>query len=73
MASIFIFIAIVLGAASAVFYTAHGQLYYGTSWAISVCGTSRLFCNHAEYLGYAAGGCLVVGIGFALGRAFSGN
>jgi len=72
MASIFILISAVLGAAAAVFYNAQGELYHGTSWAVQVCDASRLFCNHAEYLAYAAGGCLTVGLGFAIGSALSG-
>ncbi len=72
MASFFIFAAAALGAAAAVFHTAHGQLYHGASWASQVCGASPLFCNQPEYLTYAAGGCLIVGLGLALGRALSG-
>ncbi|MCG6204329.1 hypothetical protein LPW26_06765 [Rhodopseudomonas sp. HC1] len=71
MASIFIFLAAALGAAAAVFHTAHGQLYYGTPWATRVCGVSQMLCNNPDYLAYAAGGCLIVGLGFALGRALS--
>ncbi|MCP9626908.1 hypothetical protein NML43_07410 [Rhodopseudomonas palustris] len=71
MAVIFIFFAIALGAAAAIFSNAHGQLYYGTSWAVSACETAPLFCGHPEYLAYAAGGCLVLGLGAALGGALS--
>ncbi|MBI5129705.1 MAG: hypothetical protein HZA66_09705 [Rhodopseudomonas palustris] len=73
MAGIFIFAAVVLGTAAATFFTAHQQIYNGTAWAVSACGASPLFCNHPEYLAYAAGGCLVIGIGAALGSSFSGN
>ncbi|WP_420132879.1 hypothetical protein [Rhodopseudomonas sp.] len=71
MAVSFILLAVVLGATAAVFSTARDQLYYGTSWAVSACGASPLFCKHPEYLAYAAGGCLVLGLGMALGRALS--
>lgn len=72
MAGFFIFIAVLLGAATATFYNAHEQLYYGASWAVNACGTAPLFCSHPEYLAYAAGGSLVLGIGAALGGALSG-
>ncbi|MFC0242993.1 hypothetical protein [Rhodopseudomonas telluris] len=71
MAVFFILFAVIFGATAAVFSNAHGQLYYGTLWAVSACGTAPLFCDHPEYLAYAAGGCLVLGLGAALGGALS--
>jgi hypothetical protein len=69
MGAFFTLVALALGAAALVFYNAHGQLYYGTQWAVDVCSTSKLFCGHSEYLAYAAGASLVLAIGFGLGRA----
>jgi hypothetical protein len=71
MAVLFILSAVVLGAAAVIFSNAHDQLYYGASWAVSACGTVPLFCDHPEYLAYAAGGCLVLGLAIALGGAAS--
>jgi hypothetical protein len=69
MSALFSLIALALGSAAAVYYNAHGQLYYGTQWAVDVCSTSKLFCGHSEYLAYAAGVSLVLAIGFGLGKA----
>jgi hypothetical protein len=36
-------------------------------WANDVCSTSKLFCQHPEYLAYAGGVLLVIAVGFKLG------
>lgn len=69
MAAVFFILAVLLGAASAVYYEAAGQLYLGTSWATDVCSTSKMFCGHPEYLAYAAGAALVLALGAKLGSA----
>uniref|UniRef100_Q07ML5 Uncharacterized protein n=1 Tax=Rhodopseudomonas palustris (strain BisA53) TaxID=316055 RepID=Q07ML5_RHOP5 len=73
MAGLLILAAVVSAAAGAVFYGAHQQVYYGTQWAVNVCTTSPLLCGHAEYLAYAAGGSLTLGLGVLVGRAMSGE
>jgi hypothetical protein len=73
MGALFILAAVAFGAGSAVFYNAHQQIYYGHSWAVGVCNTSPLFCGQSEYLAYAAGACLTVGLGVLVGRAMSGE
>jgi hypothetical protein len=40
-----------------------------TGRASDVCSTSQMFCQHPEYLAYAAGAVLVVAIGIKLGSA----
>jgi hypothetical protein len=73
MAGLLILAAVVTGAACAVFYGAHQQVYFGTQWAVNVCTTSPMFCGHAEYLAYAAGACLTLALGVLVGRAMSGE
>ncbi|KIZ41723.1 MULTISPECIES: hypothetical protein [Rhodopseudomonas] len=73
MSTLLALAALVLGAAAAIFYNAHGQIYYGTGWAVDVCTASPLFCGHWEYLAYAAAGSLVLAIGVGLGSALSGD
>jgi len=73
MAGLLILAAVVSAAACAVFYGAHQQVYYGTQWAVNVCTTSPLFCGHSEYLAYAAGASLTLGLGVLVGRAMSGE
>jgi hypothetical protein len=69
MAAILFAGAVLLGAASLVFYEAAGQVYMGTSWATDVCSASKMFCGHPEYLAYAAGVALVLALGVKIGRA----
>jgi hypothetical protein len=73
MGALFILAAVAFGAGCAVFYSAHQQIYYGDSWAVGVCNASPLFCGHAEYLAYAAGVSLTLGLGFLIGRALSSD
>jgi hypothetical protein len=72
MAAICFFITLALGGAALLFRNAHEQISIGTSWAVDVCSTSKLFCVHPEYLAYAAGVMLVLAIGFKLGSAMQG-
>ncbi|MDR3465083.1 MAG: hypothetical protein P4M07_03975 [Xanthobacteraceae bacterium] len=69
MAAILFAGAVLLGAASLVFYEAAGQVYLGTSWATDVCSASKTFCGHPEYLAYAAGVALVLALGAKIGSA----
>jgi hypothetical protein len=73
MAGLLILAAVVSGAACAVFYGAHQQIYFGTQWAVNVCTMSPLFCGHAEYLAYVAGASLTLGLGLLIGRTLSGE
>jgi hypothetical protein len=67
MAGILFLLGLLLGGAALVFKQAADQISVGTSWAVDVCSTSHLFCNHPEYLAYAGGVMLVVAIGAKLG------
>ncbi|MBI5261442.1 MAG: hypothetical protein HY852_06450 [Bradyrhizobium sp.] len=67
MAGLLFLLAIIAAGASLLFKNAAGQVFVGTDWAVAVCSTSHLFCQHPEYLAYGAGGLLVLAIGFKLG------
>ena len=69
MAGIFFILAVLLGGAALLFRNAAGEISIGTEWASDVCSTSQMFCQHPEYLAYAAGAVLVVAIGIKLGSA----
>ena len=69
MAGIFFILAVLLGGAALLFRNAAGEISIGTGWASDVCSTSQMFCQHPEYLAYAAGAVLVVAIGMKLGSA----
>ncbi len=72
MAGLFFLIAVLLGGAALLFQQAAGQIAFGTSWAVGVCGTSRLLCTHPEYLAYGGGALLVIAVGFKLGSLANG-
>jgi hypothetical protein len=63
------FLALGLGFSALLFWEANQQISIGTSWAVNVCSTSRMFCHYTEYLGYAGGVMLILAIGFKLGSA----
>jgi hypothetical protein len=67
MVGFFILVALMLGGAAFLFNQAAVQIAVGTGWASDVCSTSKLFCQHPEYLAYAGGALLIVAIGFKLG------
>jgi hypothetical protein len=67
MAGITFLMALLLGGAAFLFKQAAAEISVGTSWAVSVCSTSHLFCHHPEYLAYAGGVMLIVAIGAKLG------
>jgi hypothetical protein len=71
MAGIAFLIALLLGGAAFLFHQAAGEISVGTQWASDVCSTSQMFCNHPEYLAYAAGVMLVIAIGAKLGSIAS--
>jgi branched-subunit amino acid ABC-type transport system permease component len=54
MGSIAVFLAAVLGGASALFYTAAGNRHVGNTWELSVCSTAGKFCDHPEWPAIAA-------------------
>ena len=56
--------AVLLGGAAFLFKQAAGD---SSSWAVSVCSTSQMFCHHPEYLDYAGGAMLIVAIGAKIG------
>jgi hypothetical protein len=67
MAGFFFLFALLLGGAALLFKQAAAEISVGTNWAGDVCSTSKLFCQHPEYLAYAGGVLLIVAIGFKLG------
>ena len=67
MAGFFILIALLLGGAALLFKQAADEISVGAGWASDVCSTSKLFCQHPEYLAYAAGVVLVIAVGVKLG------
>ena len=67
MAGILFVLALIAGGAALLFKNAAAEVFVGTDWAVTVCSTSHLFCQHPEYLIYGAGGLLVLAIGFKLG------
>jgi hypothetical protein len=67
MAGFFIIFAFVLGGAALLFKQAADQIAIGTGWANDVCSTSKLFCQHPEYLAYAGGIVLILAVGLKLG------
>jgi hypothetical protein len=67
MAGFFILVALLLGGAAFLFWQAAAQISVGAGWAGDVCSTSKLFCQHPEYLAYAGGVLLVIALGFKLG------
>ena len=67
MVGIFIILAMLLGGAALLFKQAADQISIGTGWASDVCATSKLFCQHPEYLAYAGGILLVLALGLKLG------
>jgi hypothetical protein len=72
MAGLFFLLALLLGGAAFVFKQAAAEIPLGTSWAVEVCSTSKLFCHDPQYLAYAGGALLVVAIGFKLGSLANG-
>ena len=69
MTGILLLLAVLLGGAAVVFWEAAEQISIGTGWASDVCSSSEMFCQHPEYLAYAAGAVLVIAIGVKLGSA----
>jgi len=67
MTGILLLLAVLLGGAAVVFWEAAEQISIGTDWASDVCSSSEMFCQHPEYLAYAAGAVLVIAIGVKLG------
>ena len=67
MAGISFLLAVLLGAASFILKQAASEVSSGTRWASEACSTVPMFCHHPEYLAYAAGVMLVIGIGAKLG------
>jgi hypothetical protein len=57
---IFISLAVLSGAAAVLFYNASKEIRVGTPWAADVCSASQMFCNHPEWLAYAAGGMIAL-------------
>jgi hypothetical protein len=66
MAGFFILLALLLGGAAFLFKEGGDEISAG-GWASDVCTTSKLFCQHPEYLAYAGGILLVLAVGFKLG------
>jgi hypothetical protein len=66
MAGFFILLALLLGGAAFLFKEAGDEISVG-GWASDLCTTSKLFCQHPEYLAYAGGVILVLAVGFKLG------
>jgi hypothetical protein len=67
MTGFVILIALLLGGAAFLFWQAAAEISVGTGWAADVCATSKLFCQHPEYLAYAGGVLLVLALGLKLG------
>jgi hypothetical protein len=57
---IFLLLSALLGSAALLFYEASRELYLGTTWAVDVCSASHILCKHPEWLGYGAGGLIVL-------------
>jgi hypothetical protein len=57
---IFILLAALLGSTGLLFYEASKQLYIGAPWAVEVCSASHVLCKNPEWLGYGAGGMIVL-------------
>jgi len=72
MAGLFFLLAILLGGAAVVFRQAAQEISLGTSWAVQVCSTSKMFCHNPEYLAYAGGVMLIIAIGIKLGSLANG-
>ena len=72
MAGLFFVVALLLGGAAFVFRQAAGEISLGTSWAVQVCSTSKMFCHDPQYLAYAGGVLLIIAIGFKLGSLANG-
>jgi hypothetical protein len=72
MAGLFFLLALLLGGAAFVFRQAAAEIPLGTSWAVQVCSTSKMFCHDPQYLAYAGGVLLVIAIGFKLGSLANG-
>jgi hypothetical protein len=66
MAGFIILIALMLGGAAFLFWQAAAEISVGTGWAADICSTSKLFCQHPEYLAYASGVLLVIAVGFKI-------
>ena len=67
---LFLLLAVMLGASAYVTYAASQQLWDGTPWAHNVCSAAGPFCNHPEWLGYGAGGFVVLAVlSFVVSRA----
>lgn len=67
MAEMLFVLALIAGGAAFVFKNAAAEVFVGTDWAVAVCSTSHLLCQHPDYLAYAGGGLLIIAIGFKLG------
>jgi hypothetical protein len=65
MAGFFILLALLLGGAAFLFKEGSDEISAG-GWASDVCTTSKLFCQHPEYLAYAGGILLVLALGLKL-------
>jgi hypothetical protein len=57
---IFLLLSALLGSAALLFYEASRELYLGTPWAVEVCSASHILCKNPEWLGYGAGGMIVL-------------
>jgi hypothetical protein len=68
----FLLVSALLGGAALLFHEASGNLYNGTSWAVSVCSTSQMFCKHPEYLVYGAAGMIVLALMWKVAGAIDG-
>jgi hypothetical protein len=62
MAPVAFLLAVLLGCAAFLFREAAAEISVGTAWAHSVCSALPVFCHNPEYLAYAAGALLVLGI-----------
>ncbi len=71
MAGILFLLAIVAGGAALLFKQAAAEVLVGTDWAVGVCSTSHLLCQHPDYLAYSGGALLVIALGVKLGNLAS--
>jgi hypothetical protein len=72
MAGLCFLLALLLGGAVFVFRQAAPEIPLGTSWAVQVCSTSKMFCHDPQYLAYAGGVFLIIAICFKLGSLANG-
>ena len=56
MATFILFLALLVGGASIVFYAAGDMAGHGSRWAADVCSAARLFCDSPHLVSFAAVG-----------------